>query len=302
MNLHLIRTFFLGLSWAAFSLATSAIAKNQPVDGNLSVTGDTDLGGNTLSFGSLASDNNVAGFIVNFTDSTLPQITIGASQIAATWLWRSANGPQLRVDSGNVLGLFAPGRGSPAITLNPAGTSVFTNGLTVSGQSVVTTNQLSSYATSAQVTTALVPYLLSSGSAASLVDLNASALASGTIPDARLSSNVTLLGSIIALADETTGNLAWTRVDKTGSSLVNLTTRNFSDLQSIPTSVDGYGITDAVKKSSSGNVEVTGISTLQGDVTINGTVIVNGLVTKLRVAQQGDLDMGGFTNEPSANP
>lgn len=41
-----------------------------------------------------------------------------------------------------------------------------------------------------------------------------------------------------------TGTLNWARVSKTGSSLADLTTRNFADLQSKPTTLSGYGITD----------------------------------------------------------
>lgn len=41
------------------------------------------------------------------------------------------------------------------------------------------------------------------------------------------------------------GSIPWGSVNKTGSSLADLTTRNFSDLQNKPTTLAGYGITDA---------------------------------------------------------
>lgn len=40
MNLHLVRTLSRILSWAVFSVATSAIAQDLPVNGNFSVTGE----------------------------------------------------------------------------------------------------------------------------------------------------------------------------------------------------------------------------------------------------------------------
>jgi len=228
MNSHFVRTLSRGLSLAAFSVAASAIAQDLPVNGNLSVTGGTDLGGNTLSFGTLSSDSSVAGFVVDFTDSTLPQVTLTGSLSGTTWLWKSANGPQLRIDNNNVLGVFTPGSASPAITLNPAGTSVFTNGLTVSGQAVATvdqlvayatTAQLSAYATSAQVASQLAAYQLASGSGASLTNLNASALTSGTVPTSALPSSVVQMTTAQTLTNKTLQNASFTGTTTTSGNV-----------------------------------------------------------------------------------
>jgi|ADGO01.1.fsa_nt_gi hypothetical protein len=42
-----------------------------------------------------------------------------------------------------------------------------------------------------------------------------------------------------------TNDYTWAQIDKTTSSLADITTRNFSDLQNKPTTLSGYGITDA---------------------------------------------------------
>ncbi|MCX6937065.1 MAG: hypothetical protein NTU80_04090, partial [Verrucomicrobia bacterium] len=73
------------------------------------------------------------GAIWDYADGTTPQITWSATQPGVAWLWRSAAGPQLKLDASNTLGLFVPGATTSAITLNPAGTSTFTQGLTVGG-------------------------------------------------------------------------------------------------------------------------------------------------------------------------
>lgn len=56
----------------------------------------------------------------------------------------------------------------------------------------------------------------------------------------------------------------------------------------------GVGINNPTEK-----LEVVGNTKITGDVTVSGAMAVNGLVTKLRVAQQGDISMGDFTAEPT---
>ena len=173
------------------------------------------------------------------------------------------------------------GTTTPTEKLEVVGNIKVSGTLTVGGQSVATTSQLATYQPA-------------NGSGAGLTSLNASALTTGTLPNAIIPSDVTRLGATVELnGGETTGDLAWTRVDKASATLADLPTRNFSDLQNKPTTLTGYGITDAVQKTTSGDVTVAGTTTLQGNVTVNG------LVTKLRVAAQGDLSMGAFTASPT---
>lgn len=63
-------------------------------------------------------------------------------------------------------------------------------------------------------------------------------------------------GAIDNLNINASAAIDWSKLSKTGSSLADLATRNFSDLQSKPTTVPGYGITDA--------------ATLPGDNTFTG--------------------------------
>jgi len=173
------------------------------------------------------------------------------------------------------------GTSLPTAKLEVVGDAKVSGALTVGGNPVVTSNQLAGYVTL-------------TGSASGLSDLNASALTNGTVPGERLPSDVTRLGADIDLASgtETSGSLEWSRVNKTSSSLADLPSRVFADLQNKPTTLAGYGITDAVQQNASGDVVIAGTTTLQGDVTVNG------LVTQLRVAPQGDIGMGSFTGSP----
>jgi fibronectin-binding autotransporter adhesin len=55
----------------------------------------------------------------------------------------------------------------------------------------------------------------------------------------------------------------------------------------------------AAKLDVNGNVNASGALAVGGSTVLNGDLAVNGLVTKLRVARQGDIDMGEFTASPS---
>ncbi len=169
-----------------------------------------------------------------------------------------------------------------------SGNVVISGTLTVGGEAVATANQLIGFATTSQ----LSGYLAANGSGAGLTDLNASAL-TGTLPAGVLPAGVTQLGNTIELGAETAGQLAWASVAKTDSTLADLQSRNFTDLQNLPTTLADHGITDAVTKTPAGDVTLTGTTTL------SGAVIVTGLVTTLRVAKQGDIDMGDFTESPA---
>ena len=85
--------------------------------------------------------------------------------------------------------------------------------------------------------------LLPAINGSALTSLNASNLASGTVADARLSANVSLLGQTIDSAEivndsivnadiNATAAIDWSKISKTGSSLADLTTRSAGDLTS----------------------------------------------------------------------
>ena len=214
--------------------------------------------------------------------------------IPGAFVFKTANiadglAERVRISSSGNVGI---GTATPSEKLDVVGNAKISGTLTVGGQLVVTANQLTSYATTSQLTT-----------------INASSITSGTLDATRLAP--------ISLDSSTlTGSLAWSRVDKTGAALADLSSRAFADLQSKPTTLDGYGITNAVQKAANGDVAVTGATSLQGNATVGGAtalqgtltvagattlqgnVTVTGLVTKLRVAEQGDLSMGNFKSIP----
>ena len=166
-----------------------------------------------------------------------------------------------------------------AVTKTAVGDVSVTGTLTVGGQSVVTANQLGSYSTTAQVTAQLVPYQLANGSGAGLTALDASQLTTGTLPPARVAN------ASLPLAALASNPLA--RSNHTG-------TQAWSTLTATPTTVSGYGITDAVQKNATGDVAVTGTTTLQGNVVINAPSVT--VKNVLRLPPSGDVSMGTFTN------
>ena len=125
------RPLCFGLFVGALSIAVIASAQDQIADGNLSVSGNLDVSGGVASFG-LNGDN--PGYSLIYTNGTPASVDFSATAPSVNWVWsQGANQPQLKLDSSNTLSLFAPGSLLPAITLNPAGTSVFSQGLTVTG-------------------------------------------------------------------------------------------------------------------------------------------------------------------------
>jgi hypothetical protein len=143
------------------------------------VTAASGAGGN-LAFGTIASDNDVAG-------PTERMLILG---------------------NGNV----GINKSNPATILDVAGTVTAT---TFAGSGASLTNLPSGQLVGA----------LPAISGASVTGLNASALASGTVPLARLSgiTNTEIAGGAA---------IAWTKLDKAGSSLADLGTRSAADLSS----------------------------------------------------------------------
>ena len=123
-------------------------------------------------------------------------------------------------------------------------------------------NQLAGYTTPAQVTTQLAPYQLSSGSGASLTTLNASALTTGTLPVARIAA------ASLPLATLDTDPLA--RANHTGA-------QAWSTLTATPTTLAGYGITDAVQVRNDGKVGI-GTTTPTEKLEVNGNIKLSGQI------------------------
>ena len=260
------------------------------------------------------------------------------------------------------------GIGTPAPTakLEVSGDAKVTGTLTVGGQPVVTANQLGSYVTTAQVTTQLAPYAtatqvttqlgnyqLANGSGAGLTALNADQLTTGSLPPARVAVGSLPLSALatdpVARANHT-GTQPWSTLTATpttvsgygitdaltASSALNADrlsagtlpiariaalsvtndklatnplaranhtgTQVWSTITNTPTTVSGYGITDAVTKTATGDVTVTGATTLQGATSVTAPLTINApvtfvnsnpahRVTGLRVEPAGDIPM-----------
>ena len=102
--------------------------------GNLTVTGNTDLLGSTLSLGTRADSSITPGLNVSYGDATSPTVNFSATRSGANWLWSSnTTQTQLQLSSLNVLTLFNPSTGLAGISLDPAGVASFSGGLTVGG-------------------------------------------------------------------------------------------------------------------------------------------------------------------------
>ena len=97
----------------------------------LFVNNSLDVNGNTASFGVNGLN---PGYSLIYTNGTPATVDFSASAPGVNWIWsQSTNQPQLKLDSSNTLSLYAPNTTTPAIVLNPAGASTFTQGLTVTG-------------------------------------------------------------------------------------------------------------------------------------------------------------------------
>ena len=77
-------------------------------------------------------------------------------------------------------------------------------------------------------------------------------------------------------------------------------TQAWSTLTATPTTVSGYRITDAVTKDASGNVGITGTTTLTGAVIAQNDITVRNRKV-IRVNAAGDIPMIGYT-QPGAEP
>ena len=204
--------FAFSLAVGLFALTGASVhAQNQTISGHLQVTGDTSLSGtlnvtgvaelnsNVTNFGSNGASSTTPGLVLTYTDTasgTISTITLATSGTTANWQWErdSVNGliPQMTLTGTNSIILWNPTvSNSAGIVLNPAGDSTFSGSITATGTNSRLPNQ--------QITTDTASVLTKGyadsnyATSASVLNLNASNLLSGTVADSRLSSNVEFL-------------------------------------------------------------------------------------------------------------
>jgi hypothetical protein len=327
-------------SGTGVTTTASAVKVTNVTSSTSSTTGALTVAGGVGIAGKL----NAAGDVAIGTATSTSRLTVaGAGATSATSAANftdSASKSLLFVRNDGNVGI---GTNAPTEKLDVTGNAKISGTLVVAGKTLATTEQLASYSTTAQVTTQLAPYQLSTGSGAGLTALNATQITTGTMPIARIAAasvtNDKLTTNPLARANHT-GTQAWSTLTATpktlagygitdaltatgsGASLTALNatqittgtlpiariaaasvtndklttnplaranhtgTQAWSTLTATPTTVAGYGITDAVKKSSTGDVAVAGATTLTGAVTIK---------TALRLPPSGDVGMGTFT-------
>ncbi len=137
----IMKSFPMALARACFASVISLgsgsliLAQDQTINGNLSVTGDADIGGSVLSLGTRADSSTTPGLNLLYGDATAPTIYFNATRNGASWLWQSnTSKPQLKLTAINQLQLFDQAA-TPVvgITLDPVGTSIFAHSLVVNG-------------------------------------------------------------------------------------------------------------------------------------------------------------------------
>jgi hypothetical protein len=128
--------------------AATVGATDLAVSGNLTVSGLGVIQGSSLQLGTAAGTPTAPGLIFTYvdTDSTHDQIGFSADRLLTTWIWQYGSAgtwePQMMLDATNTLTIYnrasTPAAG---ITLNPAGTSTFTQSLTANGTNNLLPNQ-----------------------------------------------------------------------------------------------------------------------------------------------------------------
>jgi hypothetical protein len=250
-----------------------------------------------------------------------------------------------------IQGNLGIGTETPTAKLEVAGDAKITGTLTIGGQSVVTTNQLNNYATTAQVAPYAKPTALynNSGNAISSVGTDgkvnfASGLTSGQGSTAsgeystamgwgtaaNGESSAAMGAGTTASGDNSTAMGADTTASGDSSTAMGIYTTAsgaHSTAMGIHTTANAYGSTviggfNVIRPENSpstwvasddlfvigngrdryddnGNYITTRSNAFSvkknGDTTVAGTLTVTKRATKLRVEQQGDIDMGSFT-------
>jgi len=127
--------------WVALELSPLK-ADDQTINGDLTVTGTSDIQGNALALGT-RSDNSYPGLLNLYTDgttSTPSVLEFDANRSSNVWKWQQNGGAVLQLqmslnsNSHNELVLYDQSTTPNAnIILNPIGTSTFANSVTANG-------------------------------------------------------------------------------------------------------------------------------------------------------------------------
>jgi hypothetical protein len=107
-------------------MAPMILGQDQTVNGNLLITGDIDVAGNTLSFGTRTDGSTAPGLELFYSDGGISTLCFNATQLSANWVWQRSGVPQLKLDSDNKLQLFDQSIVPVVkISLDPSGSSSF---------------------------------------------------------------------------------------------------------------------------------------------------------------------------------
>ena len=187
----------LFISLCCTAWVASAVAQDQSIDGNLTITGPS----LALGIHSFADATTSPGVFLEFGEGSLPTINFGTSADSADWTFSGLTQPQLKLTHDNALQLFShDASGIPVITLNPLGASVFLTpvqldaGATIGGIALLTVN----------------------GDGRFLTNLNATALTTGTIPSNVLPASVVQASGYQILTDKILASAALTGLTTLG--------------------------------------------------------------------------------------
>lgn len=245
----------------------------------ISISGTTDIVGNTALFGAWSGDAGTPGVIITYGDGINgvgANFALQATRPGSVWNWvrTTSSGSAvtvMQIDSANRLILTGTaGANPPQVILDPNGSITVSGGTGLSLGGNVT---------------------ISGGS-------------SLTLPDGTVLSSSNTLSSVIAAGTVATmsGTISASQVDglapvATGGNL------DYSKVANAPTNVSAFN-NDAGYVAASGtvaNMVLSGTTKVAGGIVVTGTldsssnvIVASGTMQMLLVPQQGDLSMGSF--------
>lgn len=136
-----MKSSFLLLSFLLLIFTSSPAA-------DLTVSGNLDVRGNIMNLGSWKNQTNQPGLSLNYTDSPNNQwgdFHFSLNRLTSTWLWEHVSPnktwlPMMKLNSDNSLSLFNS-LGQSTLSLNPNGSSVFQNSVTINGNNTLLPSQ-----------------------------------------------------------------------------------------------------------------------------------------------------------------